>query len=199
MTASEVKLVPARKGRACRLSSGQAIKIINTHGHQVVDTWAFSAEDLHEFMSMEHLRPTIGTIFPRKGHDLVTNRRRAILHFEEDTSPGVHDTLFAACDDYRYGLLGCTEYHDNCTDNLRAALRQIGLEAPEVPSPLNLWMNIPLNRDGTTGWGEPVSKAGDYVVLRAKMDCIIALSCCPQDMLPINAGKPVEAHYQILS
>jgi uncharacterized protein YcgI (DUF1989 family) len=199
MTASEVKLVPARKGRACRLSSGQAIKIINTHGHQVVDTWAFSAEDLHEFMSMEHLRPTIGTIFPRKGHDLVTNRRRAILHFEEDTSPGVHDTLFAACDDYRYGLLGCTEYHDNCTDNLRAALRQIGLEAPEVPSPLNLWMNIPLNRDGTTGWGEPVSKAGDYVVLRAKMDCIIALSCCTQDMLPINAGKPVEAHYQILS
>jgi uncharacterized protein YcgI (DUF1989 family) len=199
MTASEVKLVPARKGRACRLNSGQAIKIINTRGHQVVDTWAFSAEDLHEFMSMEHLRPTIGTIFPRKGHDLVTNRRRAILHFEEDTSPGVHDTLFAACDDYRYGLLGCTEYHDNCTDNLRAALRQIGLEAPEVPSPLNLWMNIPLNRDGTTGWGEPVSKAGDYVVLRAKMDCIVALSCCPQDMLPINAGKPVEAHYQILS
>jgi len=199
MTASDVKLVPARKGRACRLSSGQAIKIINTHGHQVVDTWAFSAEDLHEFMSMEHLRPTIGTIFPRKGHDLITNRRRTILHFEEDTSPGVHDTLFAACDDYRYGLLGCTEYHENCTDNLKAALRQIGLEVREVPSPLNLWMNIPLNKDGTTGWGEPLSKAGDYVVLRARMDCIIAMSACPQDMLPINAGNPVEAHYQILS
>ena len=199
MTASELKHLPARKGRACRLSHGQAIKIINTHGHQVVDTWAFSAEDPHEFMSMEHLRPTIGTIFPKKGHDLFTNRRRAILHFEEDTSPGVHDTLLAACDDYRYGLLGCTEYHDNCTDNLSAAMRQIGLQAPEVPSPLNLWMNIPLKADGTTGWGEPVSKAGDYVVLRARMDCIIALSACPQDMLPINAGNPVEAHYQILS
>lgn len=199
MTTSKLKHLPARKGRACRLTRGQAIKIINTHGHQVVDTWAFSAEDLHEFMSMEHLRPTIGTVFPKKGHDLVTNRRRAILHFEEDTSPGVHDTLFAACDDYRYGLLGCSEYHDNCTDNLRAALRQIGLEAPEVPSPLNLWMNIPLKTDGTTGWGEPVSKPGDYVVLRARMDCIIALSACPQDMLPINGGNPVEAHFQILS
>jgi uncharacterized protein YcgI (DUF1989 family) len=199
MTASELKHLPARKGRACRLNQGQAIKIINTHGHQVVDTWAFSAEDLHEFMSMEHLRPTIGTILPKKGHDLVTNRRRSILHFEEDTSPGVHDTLMAACDDYRYGLLGCTEYHDNCTDNLCAALRQIGLAAPEVPAPLNLWMNIPVNKDGTTSWGEPLSKAGDYVVLRAKMDCIVALSACPQDMLPINAGKPVEAHYQILS
>jgi uncharacterized protein YcgI (DUF1989 family) len=199
MTASDVQLLPARRGKACRLGQGQAIKVINTHGHQVVDFWAFSAEDLHEFLSMEHLRPTIGTIFPKKGHALFTNRRRPILHFEEDTSPGIHDTLIAACDDYRYGLLGCTQYHDNCTDNLRAALRQIGLEAPEVPSPLNLWMNIPLNKDGTTGWGEPLSKAGDYVVLRARMDCIIAMSACPQDMLPINAGKTVEAHYQILS
>lgn len=199
MTASDVKTVPARKGRACRLGTGQAIKIINTHGHQVVDTWAFSAEDLTEFMSMEHLRPTIGTIFPKKGHDLVTNRRRPILHFEEDTSPGIHDTLFAACDDYRYGLLGCTDYHDNCTDNLKAAMRQIGLEAPEVPSPLNLWMNIPVAADGQTKFVETVSKPGDFVILRAKMDCIVAMSCCPQDILPINSGKPVEAHYQILS
>jgi len=199
MTASQVMTLPARKGRACRLLKGQAIKIINTHGHQVVDTWAFSAEDLHEFMSMEHMRPTNGTIFPRKGHHLQTNRRRSILYFEEDTSPGIHDTLMAACDDYRYGLLGCTEYHDNCTDNLMAGMRQIGLTPPEVPQPLNLWMNIPVAKDGSTGWGEPVSKAGDYVVLRAQMDCVIAMSACPQDILPINKGKPVEAHYQILS
>jgi uncharacterized protein YcgI (DUF1989 family) len=200
MAASEIFTIPARRGRAARLSKGQAIKIINTHGQQVVDTWCFNAEDLTEFMSMEHLRPTIGSIFPRKGHELVTNRRRPILFFEEDTSPGVHDTLIAACDDYRYGMLGCTEYHDNCTDNLHAAMRQIGLRAPETPSPLNMWMNIPVSADGSTSWGEPLSKPGDYVILRARMDCIVAMSCCPQDMLPINgaAGKPTEAHYQIL-
>jgi uncharacterized protein YcgI (DUF1989 family) len=54
---SEVMTVPARRGRAQRLAKGQAIKIINTHGTQVCDTWAFSAEDLHEFMSMEHCAP----------------------------------------------------------------------------------------------------------------------------------------------
>ena len=46
----------------------------------------------------------------------------------------------------------------------------------------------------------PLSKAGDYVVLRAEMDCIVALSACPQDLVPIN-GKdciPTEAHYQVL-
>lgn len=192
--------LPARRGKAVRLNTGEAIRIINTHGTQVVDTWAFSADDLGEFMSMEHIRPTLGRIFPREGDALVTNRRRAILHLEGDTSPGRHDTLIAACDDYRYGLLGCTDYHDNCTDNLRAALRQLGLVPPEIPSPLNLWMNIPVDGAGNTGWGEPLSRPGDHVVLRAAMDCVVAMSACPQDILPINgaACMPTEAHFEIL-
>ncbi len=156
-------LIPARRGRAVRLNRGQSLKITNTHGHQVVDFWAFSAEDLSEFLSMEHLRATLTSIFPKAGDDLVTNRRRAILHFVEDTSPGIHDTIMAACDDYRYGLLGCTEYHDNCTDNLHASLRRLGLNSEETPSPFNLWMNIPVAQDGSTGWGEPVSKPGLFM------------------------------------
>ncbi len=197
---SETHTIPARRGRAARLSKGQSIKIINTHGQQVVDTWAFSAEDLSEFMSMEHLRATLTRIFPHAGDFLVTNRRRPILFFAEDTSPGIHDTLMAACDDYRYGLLNCTEYHDNCTDNLFAGMRNIGLSPPECPSPLNMWMNIPVVEGGNTEWGVPASKPGDSVVLRAEMDCVVAMSCCPQDILPINgeAREPTEAHYQIL-
>src|SRR5262245_50984739 len=198
---TELMTVPARKGRAARLAKGQSIKIINTHGSQVCDTWAFSAEDLHEFLSVEHMRPTLGSIYPKLGQPLHTNRRRPILILEEDTSPGIHDTLISACDDYRYGLLGCKEYHDNCTDNLIAGLRQIGLTPPEVPSPVNLWMNIPVDREGKTSWGEPASTPGDYVILRAMMDCIVAMSACPQDILPINGEQRTihDAHYQILS
>ena len=150
---AELSTIPARKGRAVRLSAGQAIQIVNTHGAQVVDTWAFNAEDLTEFMSNEHMRPTLGKLWPGQGDPLITNRRRPIMVMEEDTSPGRHDTLFAACDDYRYGLLGCSDYHDNCTDNLYAAMRRIGIDLSECPSPLNLWMNIPAEADGTTGWG----------------------------------------------
>ncbi len=197
---TDLMTLPARSGRAVRLDAGQAIKIVNTHGSQVVDTWAFNSNDLREFMSMEHTRPTLGTIFPRAGMNLYTNRRRPILSFEADTSPGIHDTIMAACDDYRYGLLGCTAYHDNCTDNLYAGLAFLGITPPEVPSPLNLWMNIPVAPDGATTWGEPVSRPGDYVILRAVLPCIVALSACPQDILPINgaAGKPTEAHFQVL-
>ena len=196
--AHELSTVPARHGRAVRLRKGQSIRIVNTHGHQVCDTWAFSAEDPHEFMSMEHTRPTLGKIFPTAGDNLFSNRRRPILFFAQDTSPGLHDTLIAACDDYRYGLLGCKDYHDNCTDNLIAAMRAIHATLPEVPQPLNLWMNIPVSPEGKISWCEPASKPGDYVVLREEMDVVVAMSACPQDILPINGGQPVEVNYEVL-
>ncbi len=190
--------IPARQGRAVRLSAGQALKMINVSGHQVVDTWAFNDADISEFFSAEHWRATVGHIIPRVGDKLVTNRRRPILSFEQDTSPGIHDTIIAACDTHRYALLGCTEYHDNCTDNLRAAMRAIGIVDHETPSPLNMWMNIPVSPEGETSWGEPVSSPGDHVVLRAEMDCIVAMSNCPQDILPVNKGKSAETLIEIL-
>ncbi len=140
--------VPARRGRAVLLAKGQAIQIINTHGQQVVDTRCFNADDMSEFMSMEHLHATLQGIFLDKGDGLTTNRRRPILILEEDTSPGRHDTVIAACDVHRYAALGCTQYHDNCTDSLRAALAQLDLRAVDCPAPLNLWMNIPVGPDG---------------------------------------------------
>jgi uncharacterized protein len=156
--------IPARSGRAVYLKRGQSIRIINTHGHQVVDTWAFNANDLNEFLSMEHMRAAINRIRPKPGDALVSNRRRPIVTLVEDTSPGVHDTFIAACDIYRYQGLGCTSYHENCADNLYAGMLALGLKPPEVPSPFNLWMNIPVLADGGIDWKEPASKAGDYVV-----------------------------------
>jgi uncharacterized protein len=192
--------IPARKGKAARVRRGQKVKVINTKGQQVVDTWAFNAGDVKEFMSMEHTRVAIGGIIPKIGDSLVTNKRRPILTLVEDTSGGIHDTLFAACDRYRYELLGCKEYHENCTDNLAAGLRDIGVTPPETPAPLNLFMNIPVIDGIKTDVRAPVSTPGSYVTLRAEMDCIIAFSACPQDILPINgtALRPTEAHFQIL-
>ena len=105
----------------------------------------------------------------------------------------------APCDNERYGLLGCTDYHDNCTDNLAQGLAELGLQPPETPSPLNLFMNIPWTIDGALSFEPPVSTPRSYIRLRAEMDLIIAFSACPQDILPINGKgrKPTEAHFQI--
>jgi uncharacterized protein YcgI (DUF1989 family) len=116
----------------------------------------------------------------------------------EDTSPGIHDTIIAACDRYRYKFLGVEGYHDNCTDNLFAAMAELGLTPPEVPSPLNLWMHIPVAADGSIDFKPTVAKPGDYVLLRAELPVIMAFSACPQDILPINSTRPVEAHVEII-
>lgn len=192
--------VPARKGAAIAVAAGRTVKVINTYGQQVVDTWAFNRDDLHEFMSMEHTRAVLSKTMPDVGDALYTNRRRPILTVVQDTSPGIHDTLIAACDRFRYELLGCKEYHDNCTDNLRTALGQLGLTPPETPSPLNLFMNIPVQNGKRLSFDPPVSKPGDYIALRADMDCVVVFSACPQDMVPINGGacRPMDVHYEIL-
>ena len=192
--------IPARRGKAAKLGKGQKAKVINTHGQQVVDTWAFVQDDMKEFMSMEHSRAALGKLRPAVGDFMYTNHRRPILRLIEDTSPGIHDTLMAACDTHRYRLLGCKEYHDNCTDNLAAGLRELGLVPPETPSPLNLFMNIPWTLDGRLSFEAPPSRPGGYVLLEAHLDLVIAFSACPQDIVPINGlgCMPTEVHLEIL-
>jgi len=128
---------------------------------------------------------------PRPGDALVTNRRRPLLTLLEDGSPGVHDTLIAACDVHRYRGLGHEGHHDNCTDNLRLALAALGLAPGEVPCPLNLWMNTPADARGDIRWLPPVARPGDRVVLRAEIDAVVVVSCCPMDLLPINGEEAV--------
>lgn len=184
----ESLIVPARKGLAVKIARGRSFSVVNTHGSQVVDTWAFNAADMNEFMSMEHTRAGLRRLCARIGDAYLTNQRRPILTLIDDTSPGRHDTLIAACDPYRYRQLGHEGHHDNCTENLAAALKALGLTAPETPAPLNLFMNIPWELNGDLFWNEPMSMAGDTVTLRAEMDLVAVFSCCPMDLLPIN-GK----------
>ncbi|MEI6301785.1 MAG: urea carboxylase-associated family protein [Betaproteobacteria bacterium] len=193
-------LIPARKGAAADLRKGQSIRVINTHGAQVVDTWAFSSADPQEFMSMEHSRAGMSRLSPRIGDKLRTNKRRPIFEVVEDTWGGAHDTLIAACDVYRYEGLGHKGHHDNCTANLAEAMTGAGHALPETPCPLNLFMNIPWTAEGDLTFATPTTKPGDYITLLAQMDCLVVFSACPQDLIPINgaACTPRDAHFEIL-
>lgn len=194
---TDTLLIPARRGVAAFLKKGETVTVINTHGSQVVDTWAYNANDIGEFMSMEHSRATILTLFPKVGDVFTTNKRQPILTVVEDTTPGIHDTLIAACDCHRYQQLGAVGYHDNCTDNLHQALDAVALKSAETPSPLNLFMNVPVTNDGTLSFQPPVSKPGQFISLRAEQDIVIVFSACPQDMVPVNNMVPTEAHFKI--
>jgi uncharacterized protein YcgI (DUF1989 family) len=189
--------VAAGRGAAFRLARGQAVRIINTHGTQVVDCWAWSAGDLAEHMSMEASRVYTQRLNPKVGDSFVTTKRRPILTLVEDTSPGIHDTFMAACDRHRYELLGVKTYHRNCLDNMFEGMRAIGLEPPvPILASFNVFMNIEVEGDGFSLATKPaVSKPGDFITLRADMDCVVALSACPQDIVKIqdaasNVPKP---------
>jgi uncharacterized protein YcgI (DUF1989 family) len=187
-------LVPARHGKAVRLASGQAVKVINTHGTQVVDCWAWNAYDLNEHMSMEASRVWTQRLNPRVGDTFITVLRQPILTVVEDTSPGVHDTIMAACCRHRYTLLGVREYHRNCRDNMFEAMQALGVTVPApILASFNIFMNIAVQPDGISLDTRPtVTKAGDFITLRAEMDCYVAFSACPQDIVQIQgAGENV--------
>ena len=179
--------IPARSGAAVALSRSQSITIVNTHGGQVVDMWAFRADDPAEHLSMPHSVVTLSRIKPARGDVLVSNLRRPLLELVEDTSPGVHCMLFAACDEARYRLLGCTTYHDNCADNLRRAVDGRGIPLPYIPTPLNLFMNTKFHDHAVMEIVAPEARAGDRVTFRALHDCTMVFSACPQDLVPVNA------------
>ncbi len=78
---------------------------------------------------------------------LTTTKREPILRLDRDDSEGVHDTLIAACDEFRYRELTAAEnggvvpegyWHKSCADNVVDGLvRDLGL-----------------NVDGAGGWDE---------------------------------------------
>jgi uncharacterized protein YcgI (DUF1989 family) len=63
-------------------------------------------------------------------------------------------------------------------------------------------MNIAVQADRIALITQPtVCRPGDYVTLRADMDCVVAFSACPQDIVPIQGqddNTPRDVHYAIL-
>jgi uncharacterized protein YcgI (DUF1989 family) len=192
-------VIPAREGRSLHVPAGRSFRVTDLEGGQVGDLFAFNAEDVSEYASAEHTRAFVDRLFPRIGESFVTNRRRPILEFERDESPGHHDMLCAACDPERFWGLGVEGWHASCEENLRKAMGELGHEDIEVPQPINLFMNIPVAPDGSLGWEPAETKPGDGATLRAVLDCIVVVSACPQDIVPINGCNPTSLEIELLA
>jgi uncharacterized protein YcgI (DUF1989 family) len=189
----------AREGLAVSVGVGRRLRVINLHGTQVVDLWAVDPSDPDHHVSMEHTRVALSKLVPQVGDHLYSSRRRPMLTVVQDTSPGVHDTLMAACDEQRYRLLGAPAGHANCADNYRRALAAVGIEVERVPAPLNVFMNIPWHEDGRLEFLPTVASPGDFVELEAVADVVVVMSACPMDMNPINGYEPADIGVELLA
>jgi uncharacterized protein len=194
---TERLLVPGGEGRAALLAEGRSFRVIDVAGGQVGDLFAFAAADPGEFASAPHTRVAIRKLFPRPGDPVLSNRRRPILSVLEDTSPGRHDMLYAACDPARYASLGAPASHRSCAGNLAEALASRGLDLVTVPQPLNVFMDVRPEQDGTLVSAPASSRPGDYLAFRAAQDCLIVLSSCPMDIVPISTGGITPLELQV--
>ena len=162
-------MVPAGEGRAVRVSAGRRVRVVDVEGGQVGDLFAFAADDPSEHLSAAHTRSVTSRLFPQVGESFVTGRRRPILELADDTSPGEHDMLIAACDPARYEALGAPG-HPSCARNLELALEGLGLATPVTPQPVNVFMRIPVEESGRLRWLPAEGRPGDTSTVKAARD-----------------------------
>jgi uncharacterized protein YcgI (DUF1989 family) len=189
-------VVLARTGCAVRLDAGQYLRIVDPFGKQAGDFWAFNAVDPQEHLSAMHTRVWVNRLCPRPGESFHTNHRRPILQLVQDTC-GVHDLLTAPCDEHRYRLYGVQGDHASCAGNFRQVMTPFLGAVPFIPQPVNLFMQVGVFPDGRVETGDNPSKPGDCVVFKAWIDCIVALSACPQEFNPVAGWYPTDLHVGI--
>lgn len=198
MQITETIHVGAREGRAVTVAAGGLFRVVDSEGGQVADMFAFNAADVSEHHSAMHTRAAVDRLFPRPGEAFVSNRRRPMFTLERDDTPAVHDMLIAPCDPERYQGLGVEGWHASCQENLELAMRGLGHDGICIPASINLFMNIPVSDGGGLGWEPAPTEAGDSITFRALMDCIVVVSACPQDIVPINSCNPTAVAVELL-
>lgn len=207
---SAQQTLPASSGSAFLLKKDQIVKVINTHGRQVVDFWALNPSNPAEYLSMSHNHAIHRKLHFKVGDTLYSSISRPILSWTGDTSKGDHDTLISACNPLRYERMGVKGWHASCAENYQKAVRGLLATTPLTremidrfpvtpPTPLNLFMNVRVNEEGGIVFRAPTSKEGDHVALKALMDVVVVLSACPMDQKASEdwLPDPKEAHYEV--
>ena len=111
---------------------------------------------------------------------------------EEDTA-GRHDFLLTPCSAEMFRIIyGHTDPHQGCFGNLCKALEPFGIKPDEIPTTFNIFMHVTVNGDsGKVSVLPPLSKAGDYITIEAKMDLLVGLTACSAGMSNNYSFKPV--------
>ena len=189
-----VRIKP-RSGVAFVLQQGQLLRVIDPEGVQVADLLAYGATDVREAISNGRTFDYEETIALTAGNRLWSNRSNPMLTIVED-SVGRHDFLLTPCSEATFRhFYPDKPVHRGCFGNLARALGPYGVEPDMIPCAFNLFMNVAVAADGRVSVEPPVSRAGDYIVLRAEMDLIVGLTACSAYASNGGSFKPI--HYEI--
>ena len=166
-------IIPACSGMKIDVKQGQSITVI-----------AEVNGNVNEFLSTgvtidcnESLKLNVGDI-------IYTNLYRPMIKVITD-DVGEHDLLHPCCRPEMYDFFYHNgEEHPNCFDNINRVLD----EQRAVIVPVNLFMHTKISTNGSISVEEPVSKAGDKIVLKALMDITLGVAACSVSESKCNRG-----------
>ena len=192
-----MKKIPPRSGTAFILNKGQQLKVTDIEGEQVSDLICFNRHDKKEYLSSGRTIDYAEKIFLSTGDHFYSNRSNIMFDIVEDTV-GRHDFLLTPCSADTFKIIyGHENPHRGCLGNLSEALSEYGIEPDDIPICFNIFMNVTVDGEtGKIGVLPPKSKAGDHIIIEAKMDLIVGMTACSAEMSNNYSFKPIG--YEIL-
>ena len=187
----KLNIIPPRSGVSFILKKDQRLKVVDIEGEQVSDFICYNLHDKKEYVSSGRTIDYAETIYLTKGHPFYSNRSNIMFEMVEDTV-GRHDFLLTPCSAETFKIIyGHQKPHHGCFGNLCNALQQYGIAPDEIATSFNIFMNVTVDENGKVAVLPPKSKAGDHVILQAKMDLIVGLTACSAEMSNNYAFKPI--------
>ena len=192
MKVIERRHLPPQTGTGLIVRRGQLLRITDPTGEQVSDLTSFSHGDPAEWLSSGRTIDYANTIYVTAGHTLYSNRSRPMWTIVEDTV-GRHDFLLTPCSPETFTIIyKATAHHPSCFENLVRSLAPFGIAPDAIPTTLNVFMNVVVQPDGTIEILPPLSRAGDYLLLRAEMDLIVGVTACSAELSNNGSFKPID-------
>jgi uncharacterized protein len=180
--------IPGSYAKAFEVKKGQLLQIIDVEGQQVADFFAFHKANPEEKLSPPHTRTSLLSLSVKVGDKFRSSLRNPMFEVVEDTAKSI-DLLIAACDERRYLVDYGVENHRSCVANFEEVLKPYGITRKGFPEPVNIFQKTKIEPDGKLIQQPCPTKPGDYMVLKALMDVIAAVSACPMDLNPIGGSK----------
>lgn len=185
--------IPPCSARSVELGAGDELVIIDPEGQQVSDLVAFGRPDREEYLSSGRSLDYASRLWLTTGDILYSNRSRPMFTILEDTC-GRHDFTLTPCSKDTFRIIyGETEERPGCEGNLAAALEPYDIGVDRIPIAFNVFMHVAI--DAKTSEFRvlpPLSKAGDFVRLRAEMPLVLAISACSAGQSNNFRFKPID-------
>jgi len=191
--ASGVERIAPCSGRALELDAGDEVVIIDPEGQQVSDLTAFARDDLAEYLSSGRSIDYASKLWLTTGDVLYSNRSRPMFTILEDTC-GRHDFTLTPCSKEMFErLYDEAEGRPGCEGNLAAALAPYGIGRDRIPIAFNVFMNVTFDpATGAVAVLPPLSRAGDFIRLRAEMPLVVAMTACSAGQSNNFSYKPID-------